>query len=398
MSTSLEHRASAVEQLIRLSAGTAARREAAGARAEHLAAMASPESTVRALRERRLLTLLGPRLAPVFAGREGDFEVTVAEALEAGQRHATMLQMVADRLIGALTESGIRCAQLKGAPLSMALYGDLARRPSSDIDLLVEPESLPGAVEVVRGLGYMTPADPTDRHGLPRLHFALDHASNSLPPVELHWRVHWYECQFAIERLLAPLGQAGHWRPAPADELAALLLFYARDGFMNLRHAVDLGAWWDTASSKLEPGALDEVLERHAALQPVLLTAGRVAERAVGLPFSKLTGRAEAGRRARIAERLARCRPASSEPQVHAEMGLIDGLLAPAGGYGEFLRRQIIPPRAVLREQAERTGRNRAHTPLGHGMRTLGRFGLTIPRLAQAPHEDRAGPRTLSAR
>ncbi len=50
--------------------------------------------------------------------------------------------------------------------------------------------------------------------------------------MELHWRVHWYERSFAHERLLPPTPDdpPQNWRPAPADELAALLLFYAGMG------------------------------------------------------------------------------------------------------------------------------------------------------------------------
>jgi hypothetical protein len=88
--------------------------------------------------------------------------------------------------------------------------------------------------------------------GLPLLHFVLVHERGELPPVELHWRVHWYERSFARERLLPPaVDPPGDWRPAPADELAALLLFYARDGFIDLRLASDLGAWWDVHGAEL---------------------------------------------------------------------------------------------------------------------------------------------------
>ena len=105
------------------------------------------------------------------------------------------------------------------------------------------------------------PTDYVQDSGLPLLHFVLVHERGELPPVELHWRVHWYEQRFARERLLPPTaGQEGQWRPAPADELTSLLLFYARDGFIDLRLATDLGAWWDVHGPDLDPGALDEVL------------------------------------------------------------------------------------------------------------------------------------------
>ena len=109
----------------------------------------------------------------------------------------------------------------------------------------------------------------------------LVHERNELPPVELHWRVHWYERNFAHERLLPPTADEspGVWRPAPTDELAALLLFYARDGFVDLRLATDLSAWWEVYGNDLPPGAVDELLRIYPALARVIPAAIEAAER-----------------------------------------------------------------------------------------------------------------------
>jgi hypothetical protein len=37
----------------------------------------------------------------------------------------------------------------------------------------------------------------------------------------------------------------GMRRLEPVEQLAALLLFYARDGFLGLRFVADIAAWWD---------------------------------------------------------------------------------------------------------------------------------------------------------
>ena len=74
-----------------------------------------------------------------------------------------------------LADAGIRCTPLKGPLLGEAIYGDPGRRLSSDIDLLVAPEQLQAAVEVVRGLGYGAPTDHVGADGLPLLHFVLVH-------------------------------------------------------------------------------------------------------------------------------------------------------------------------------------------------------------------------------
>jgi hypothetical protein len=222
----------------------------------------------------------------------------------------------------------------------------------------------------------------------------LLHERGELPEVELHWRVHWYERSFACERLLPPaVGSAvGEWSPAPADELAALLLFYARDGFIDLRLASDLGTWWDVYGADLPHGALDELLHIYPALARALPVAANVAERIVGLPARQIIGEMpKLGLRGRIAVRLANPNPRASRSQLYADMGLIDGLLTPPGDFGSFVRRQVLLPPEVLDKQAQRVHRGRLRSHLGHRGRqlarcgVLGRYGLTMTRLVRTP-------------
>jgi Uncharacterised nucleotidyltransferase len=339
------------------------------------------------LRVRRLLPLLGPRLIGLVehTGVDDEFAIAVARAVEAARRQGAGLQMVEERVRCVLADAGIVSTALKGSRLSEALYGDPGRRLSSDIDLLVAGDQLYNAVDAVRTLGYKPPTDHIENGGLPLLHFALVHERNQLPPVELHWRMHWYEGRFAEERLLPAKGDYGDaWRPSPTDELTALLLFYARDGFSNLRLATDLGAWWDTFGAALEPGVLGESIERYPALEHVLLVATRVAERVVGLPAAQLTKQgAKLGARDRIALRLADPYPRSSDAQLYADVGLIDGLLVPRGSFTAFVRRQVFPPRDVLYAHARRSRRKRSTSSLGHGARVLVRYALAMARLVR---------------
>jgi hypothetical protein len=381
-------RPTAEDQLILLSAGTAARRRAASQLIEEFGTRVDWSLLAQLLNKRRLLPLLGPRLLELAGDQTGDqFAIEVTQALNTGRRQGVFLQAIAERVIAKLGDYGICCTVLKGPALSEALYGDLGRRSSSDIDLLVAQEQLRDAVDVVRGLGYHVPTDYVDECGLPLLHFALAHERGQLPPVELHWRIHWYERIFARERLLAPRGDCSDaWRPAPIDELAALLLFYARDGFIGLRLATDIGAFWDTVGSNLQPGALDELVDAYPALGHVLLAAASVAEKTVGLPLDRVTKhRPKLTGRDRIAVRLAAPHPHASQTQLFVDIGLIDGLLAPPGGFKSFVRRQVIPPREVLREHARKARRKRASSSLGHGARVLGRYCLTMARLLHDP-------------
>jgi Uncharacterised nucleotidyltransferase len=378
----------AERQLILLSAGTASRRQMMREQAARLMRDVKWPELAETLRQRRLLTVLGPRIIELAEGAaDADFVAVVGQAIEAGRRHGAFLQLVSLRVIAMLADAGIRCASLKGPLMGEALYGDPGRRLSSDIDLLVAPDELQAAVEVVRALGYGAPTDHVQESGLPLLHFVLVHERRELPAVELHWRVHWYEQSFARERLLPPqLDSEGQWRPAPVDELAALLLFYARDGFIDLRLATDLSSWWDMYGADLPDGAIGDLLHGYPELARVLTAALDAAEKTVGLPASQILGSApKLGLRERMAVRLMNPNPHSSRSQLYADIGLIDGLLMPEGGFGAFVRRHVLPPPEVRDQQARHAARQRARTSLGRGAGVLARYTVTTARLVRAP-------------
>jgi hypothetical protein len=379
----------AERQLIMLSAGTAQSREAVRARAKQLTGDVDWSRLAAMLYVRRLLSLLGPRIIELAGDTASEeFCVAVERAHEAGRRQGLLLQLLTLRILEMLADADIRAAPLKGPLLGEAIHGDPGRRLSSDIDLLVAPDQLRAAVEVVRELGYGAPTDHLLQDGLPLLHLRMLDERGKLPPLELHWRVHWYERSFACERLLPPTASPWRgWRPAPVDELAELLLFYARDGFIDLRIATDLSAWWDERGGELPPMALAQLLEVYPAFARVLPAAARVAENMVGLPVRHSLGDARLGPRERLGVRLANPHPNSSTPQLYADMGLIDGLLAPRGGLGEFVRRQLLPPAEVLDQQARHGERHRARTSLARLFGMLGRYGLTMTRrtFARAP-------------
>ena len=372
----------AERELARLSAGTRARREADAERLERLAATVDWPALTQLLLGGRVLTMLGPRILAIAGERASDeFQAELAAALERGRHQEVLLQLAGGLAMDSLAAAGIRSAALKGPLLGEAIYGEPGRRPSSDIDLLVAAEDLHRAVDVARGLGYEGPIDRPMADGLPLLHFSLAHKGGELPPLELHWRIHWYERRFARERLLLPGPESpNEWRPAPQDELAALLLYYARDGFTGLRQASDLGAWWDRFGPELRDDALDETAAAYPELAPALTAALARARSAVGLPGS--LSRRELRSRQRIAVQLAAREPIfRSREQLFAEIGLIDGLLTPPGGTGAFIRRQVFPSREVIRERAEKDGDTPVASPLAYGLSALARFGLALGRL-----------------
>ena len=270
----------------------------------------------------RLIELGDTRVAAALDSALAEIRPAVVE-MAARQRVATL------GVLTLLSVSGIAAVPLKGVLMTERLYGDPAARWSSDIDVLVSPETLPRAVELACGLGYEKPTDPVDADGLPLLHFELP----GDPTLELHWRVHWFERDFAARAL----ARAQNGQLQAGDELVMLLLFYARDGFTGLRQAADLAAWWDRYGSAEALERVREVGEEAPRLRSVLVAASAVAARTVALP-DPWAGRGAS----RLAARLANWRLEGSQDRWRADASLVDVTLAPHGTRLRTLRRHAL--------------------------------------------------------
>ena len=284
---------------------------------------------------------------------------------------------ITKQLTDGLARRGLDVVPLKGAVLAEAVYGDIGARQSSDIDLLVRLADLPQAVEVAEQLGWREP-ELLRKAGIPSLHRELFHAE--LPPLELHWRVHWYEDSFAEAALArAELTENGWLWPRPSDEIVCLLLFLARDGFAGLRQLVDVAAWW-AARGRPHETATDvrEVGERHPELAPASTAAGRYAERAAA------RGRAHGGSvpiRARP-NRNPACRPLADRVAGAGRGADVTGGRAAcaASRLAGFVRRQLLIPRwGLVRRQPNLEHASRVSVGaarLAHTVRVLARYGL----------------------
>lgn len=304
---------------------------------------------VEVAQRQRLGRLLAQRLA------EQDLPggpPTVVERLRDGmvqaQLRALALQGVAEMVLSALERGGVPVLPLKGALLSKRLYGDEAIRSSSDIDVLVAPDRIPEAVRICEAMGYR--AVPGSGEGPSGLHVALHHEENAFPVVEVHWRVHWYEETFAADMLERRITTPSGFRASPADELACLLLFYQRDGFIGLRLASDIAAWWDHHCDELEDGAIEALATAYPELEPAWRASASVSERVVGLPAARLLRPGRTGRRAGLAARLANWRAAGTPDQLSADTTLIDGLCTPVKQLQAYARRALIIDAARTRE------------------------------------------------
>lgn len=370
-------------ELVFLQCGTAERRTSATPRCLSLLERVNIEALVRELAKQNVLSLVGTRIELLAGCRVPESLRQAVDATVWHQRRVALLQEgVTTMLAGKLEREGVKTLPLKGYSLARAVHGDPGLRRSEDIDLLVDAAHLEEAVSILVRAGYSPPRDPTFVGGRPVLHYALDEPSGMYPTVELHWRVHWYENAFS-EALLAEArpDSDGVMRAEPAHELASLLLFYARDGFIGLRLAADIAAWWDVNGEALDERALDPLIARHPALRETLTTSARVAERTVGVPSARLMSAEGSSRRSILAQRFANWSQSGRPGQIGANRTLLDALLTPPGGMRALLRRNIFPPRVVIAKWYYLSRDARGLTlfwQVAHPPRLLARYALAL--------------------
>jgi hypothetical protein len=336
------------DEIALLSCGTRVRREASAARVRELAASADWRALQKILEMHGLLGLVGTRLREIGVELPPKLDDRLERTLEHARLRALLFQATVDRICAALDARGIRSLPLKGVTLAEAIYPDPGLRLYGDVDILVAAGQLREAAAALSTLGYGPPRDPARVAGLPQLHFHVEDPRGRLPAVELHWRVHWFETQFSPGMLAASDRQVGNLRAQPTDELAALLLFYARDGFIGLRLAGDIASWWDACGEALPDRALDALAARHPELAPAWRVAATVAEQVVGLPARRVISPTPLGRRGELAVRLANWTLVGEVDQISANVTLVDALLSPHSDAGSLARRHLLLPDDVL--------------------------------------------------
>jgi len=160
---------------------------------------------------------------------------TVRQSLERFQRsHLPRTLAVSNELVTvatALTDAGIRFATFKGPMLALQLYGDLALREYSDVDVIVPEADMERAEQALAARGYRNvQGDRTFRQAFLRHQRQYAFMRDELDAaIDLHW-------DFTVDPLPFPLRESEIWSrlsvvslggcsvPTLAGEEIALLL------------------------------------------------------------------------------------------------------------------------------------------------------------------------------
>ncbi|HXB66360.1 MAG TPA: nucleotidyltransferase family protein [Solirubrobacteraceae bacterium] len=376
-------------QLALLLVGTRALRERNRARIDELSARVDYDALAAFLCRSSMLSLIGRRLLELGDAPPSRFAEAVTCYGARAHRQAVGQALVTTRALGALAEADIRALPLKGPLLSERIYGELDARVSADIDLLLSRADLPRAMASLECIGYRSPFAGDMRRRPPEVHEVLRSAAG-LPPIELHWRLHWYDEHFGAELLRrATPDNDGHLRPTPAYELAALLLAYAREGFAGLRQLADLTTWWDRFADAVTPAELDELIDGDPSIARPLATAAAIAQRLGGLPAERLLAPEVRARASRGAARLSNWPLRGPYPQIGANVALADWFLAAPGQRRALFGRHLWLSEEVLSLRRRETGPQPLRLSPGrvlqlrmlHLVRICGRYAIALPRI-----------------
>ncbi len=266
------------------------------------------------------------------------------EVRSTNRARALGMETLAGRVIELLASEGIKSLPLKGPFLACRAHGDGSMRVVNDFDLLVLPEQLDRSVSLIaEHLGYVSD-DPGWLEGRPDLHCVLRHPDRRLPRIEVHWRIDLYEEKFSRDLLeRSSPGEDGLPCARLDDELASLLLFYARDAFFGLRLAADVAGWWDRHGGDERKPVLKDHWTAYPKLRPALKAAALTAQRVVGTPAAEIIPETEpVETRVCLASRLGNWRQLGERDQLASNLSLVDGLLCPNDSLGAFLRRHML--------------------------------------------------------
>ena len=341
-------------ELLILLIGTRRRRTEAAARIRELAGRVDFEQLAKLGMRQRLLELVGMRLEEVEGQRPPErFRACVQESVQTTRLRATLLEHVTLELVNWLRSHGIRSAVLKGPSLGARLFGDPGLRPSTDVDLLVAPDDFEHALRALARRGYEHVRVDNWIGPLPLFETSLRGQEKEwLPPIDLHWRVHWHERDFSLGLLRrAPQGRNGLPLPQPVDEFAAMLLMYGRDGLLGARGAADAAGWWDAHEPSGEAPLLDDLVRSHPKLRRTIVAAAEVLDELVGIPAARVVSAPR--RRTARSSLPARVQDHSMERdrrKQEAAVMLVDWLLTPREDRSDFVRRHLFLPLPAVAE------------------------------------------------
>ena len=245
---------------------------------------------------------VGPIVFHRFQGRVA-VPSQILEHLHARFYHVSAynhrLAMHLVQLVAEFEQERIPCLALKGPVVAMAAYGDLSLRQYEDIDIIVRPEDVATAVEMMIALGFQLGRGQAERYK----HLKLDHEVTLTAPdnsysVDLHWQL-----APPYARLFGP-DVREMWLRAEQLQLphGIVRVLNREDLFLALCQHGTRHRWWqlkwlfDVAELLHRPGTMDwarieDILKMHPMARPPASLATLLARELLGIQVAPDVGR-----------------------------------------------------------------------------------------------------------
>ena len=149
------------------------------------------------------------------------------------------------KLLGLFNEANLPVMPLKGLYLGSLLYDDPLLRPTSDLDLLVQPAHLPAIEQMMEKAGWIR-LPPEEQGAEYHVSYVMTGGNDGTVTVELH--IDFGEAYVAgldIQSVWATASPAqwegrSIWTMEPSDLLLSLCLHAVKDGLGSLRSLLDI--------------------------------------------------------------------------------------------------------------------------------------------------------------
>ena len=260
------------------------------------------DKVVGAAENHGLTPLLLKNLSLADAKLPGDVQKHLEQNNSRTVRQNLFLTSEMLRALASLREAGIEAVPLKGAVLASRIYGDLALRPFSDIDLLIRREQIADAESVISRLGYEPEFSIPSAHRERWLQgqCELTFQRRGISRLELHWDI--AHPHFALEtgvdgfwsRLTSTrIGDANVPDLSEQDLLFALIVHGTRHAWSRLMWLVDVAELlraspkidWKLFSTNIEERSAARMVATALALTKNVFTVG-VADEAMNPAYA----------------------------------------------------------------------------------------------------------------
>jgi len=182
----------------------------------------------------------------------GSIQTALQTRFQANSVKALRFSAELARISDAFRKSGLEVLAHKGPALAQFLYGDVALRQYGDLDLLVQPNDVPGAIARLRQVGYEPQLQLSPRQARAYLASGYEYVfglRGQKNLVELQWQIvpYFYSVNFNLEAMFKrSIGLAVEgvrmqvlWRE---DLMLALCVHAAKHGWAQLGMLRDIAA------------------------------------------------------------------------------------------------------------------------------------------------------------